>query len=241
MNDIQKFFAKYDGKYIDFDGFYGNQCMDLYRQFVKEVLKLPQSPGVIGAADVWDTYLKEHNDKIENTLDALPQEGDIIIWKRASSLPYGHIAICAKAGQLSFTSFDQNYPTGSPCHFQNHRYVNVLGWLRAKGVNEVITDSTKIPQIEDKEVQAIRSELYDLRRDKITLEGKLFEYEKELDLCYQKLSSLSDEIIILREKVIKLEKENSVVTFPASEYELTPVEKSFVANLIEKIRKFFGF
>jgi hypothetical protein len=33
----------------------------------------------------------------------------------------------------SFTSFDQNWPTGSCCHFQYHEnYDGVIGWLRPK-------------------------------------------------------------------------------------------------------------
>jgi hypothetical protein len=180
---FQQFANKYNGKYAKHPMGLGKQCMDVYRLYVDEVLKLPQSPGVIGAADIWNTYLKDHFDRIENTPEAIPQEGDIIIWQRASSLPYGHVAICANAGQLTFTSFDQNYPTGSPCHFQNHRYVNVLGWIRAKVVSEVITDQTKIDlgDMGVLEVQAIRSELLDLRRDNENLKKHIVEIEKLID------------------------------------------------------------
>jgi len=55
------------------------------------------------------------------------------------------------------------------------------------------------------------------------------------------VTDLSQTIKSLNYQIDELKKNQSVVTFPASEYELTPVEKSFVANLVEKIRKFFGF
>jgi hypothetical protein len=240
---FQQFANKYNGKYAKHPMGLGKQCMDVYRLYVDEVLKLPQSPGVIGAADIWNTYLKDHFDRIENTPEAIPQEGDIIIWQRASSLPYGHVAICANAGQLTFTSFDQNYPTGSPCHFQNHRYVNVLGWIRAKVVSEVITDQTKIDlgDMGVLEVQAIRSILKDNIRDLANKDKKIYELENMVDELVKKVAELTKIISDLQSQVDKLNENPSVVTIPASEWELNEVEKSFVANLVEKIRKFFGF
>jgi hypothetical protein len=126
-----EFFGKYDGKGIDFDGYYGFQCMDLYRQFVKEVLNLPQSPSVTGAVNVWDTFLQDKFDRIDNTITAVPIKGDIIIWSQGVG-QFGHIAICKDGDPVKFTSFDQNWPVGSLCHFQPHNYTNVLGWLRVK-------------------------------------------------------------------------------------------------------------
>ena len=146
-----QFFGKYDQKPIDFDGYYGYQCMDLYRQFVEESLGFPQSPPVAGAVDVWVTYLKEHFDRIDNTLEAIPVKGDIIIWGYDVG-KWGHIAVCKDGDQMSFTSFDQNWPSQGyvdangnfqgtgVCHFQGHSYNGVLGWLRVKAPPEVPAD-----------------------------------------------------------------------------------------------------
>lgn len=127
--NTQEFFNKYNNKYIDFDGFYGNQCMDLYRQYVKEVLNIPQSPPVIGAADVWVTYLKDKFTAIKNTPAGVPKFGDIVVWANTLN-GYGHIGICQSASVWNFTSFDQNFPVGSPCHLQKHNYKHIIGWLR---------------------------------------------------------------------------------------------------------------
>jgi hypothetical protein len=135
-----QFFGKYDGKGIDYDNYYGFQCMDLYRQFVKECLGFPQSPPVEGAVKVWDTYLPEYFNRILNTVEAIPIKGDVIIWSTGVG-PYGHIAVCKDGTQTEFTSFDQNWPVGSLCHFQKHNYNNVLGWLRVK----TVADATPIP------------------------------------------------------------------------------------------------
>jgi hypothetical protein len=161
----QEFFTKYNGKGIDYDNYYGFQCMDEYRQFVKEVLNFPQSPSVSGAIKVWDTYLKDRFDRISNSDTNFPECGDVIIWG-AGVGEYGHIAICSSANKDNFISFDQNWPVGSLCHYQNHSYKNVLGWLKPKKsiIEDVITLQTKIPQVLDQngnpmEVQAIVSSI----------------------------------------------------------------------------------
>ena len=40
--------------------------------------------------------------------------------------------IVNEVNKTSFTSFDQNWPTGSPSHKQLHDYNGVVGWLRPK-------------------------------------------------------------------------------------------------------------
>ena len=175
--NTQEFFDKYNNKPINYDGAFGNQCMDVYRQYCKE-LGLTQSPGVNGAKDVWNTFRKEDFTQIVNTPTGVPQKGDVVIWGVGIGT-FGHIAIFDRGDTNSFTSFDQNYPvqgyidtkgnhigTGV-CHFQNHSYTGVLGWLRPKATVQptpqvvTITDQTKIPQIDNLEVQAIRSRLND--------------------------------------------------------------------------------
>ena len=123
-----EFVSKYNGKTIDFDGVFGGQCMDLYRQFVKEVLGFPQSPPVTGAYQVWDTYLSQYFDRIDNTPSGIPQKGDILIWGQSVG-KYGHIAVYLEGNTSSFKSFDQNWPVGTNCHIQSHNYNGLLGWL----------------------------------------------------------------------------------------------------------------
>ena len=124
---FDEFLKKYDGKGIDFDGQYGAQCVDLYRQYVKEVLGYPQSPAVEGAKDIWDTYLPDYFKRVENTRYGVPEKGDIVIF---SSGTYGHVSIFISGDANKFESFDQNYPKGSLCHKQGHTYSGVIGWLK---------------------------------------------------------------------------------------------------------------
>ena len=125
---LDDFIKKYDGQAVDYDKNFGPQCVDLYRQYVKEVLGYPQSPPVVGAKDIWDTYLPEYFKRIENTPTGIPEKGDIIIFGTGLG-KYGHVAIYIEGTLTKFTSFDQNYPLGSLCHSQGHTYSGVLGWL----------------------------------------------------------------------------------------------------------------
>lgn len=125
---LDEFIDKYDGKGIDYDGSFGNQCVDLYRQYVKEVLGYPQSPPVVGAKDIWDTYLPEYFKRIENTPTGIPEKGDIVIFGTGLGR-FGHVSVFIEGTMTRFKSFDQNYPTGSLCHVQGHTYNAVLGWL----------------------------------------------------------------------------------------------------------------
>jgi hypothetical protein len=134
-----EFLNKYNNQPIDFDGHYGYQCMDLYRQYVKEVLEFPQSPGVKGAVNVWGTYLKDHFTAIKNTPTGIPTKGDILIWDQGVG-EFGHIAIFVAGDANSFTSFDQNWPLGSNCHYQLHNYQGVIGWLHPKEKESVTID-----------------------------------------------------------------------------------------------------
>ena len=183
---IQEFFDKWNGKLLDYDGAYGGQCVDVYRQFCKEVLVIPQSPLVVGAADIWTSYLQAHFERIDNTPDGVPTKGDVVIWNKFAGGGFGHVGIFSSGDINNFVSFDENWPVGSVCHFQPHTYTNVLGWLRPKNVVVptpdpcIITDQTKIPQLGDKEVQAIRSELTDLSTSLTAAQGRIVELEVQL-------------------------------------------------------------
>lgn len=156
---IQDFFNTYDKKGINFDGSFGNQCVDLYRQYVKDVLGLPQSPPVKGASWIRTTYDKSLYDWFDNTITAVPQLGDILIWDQRAGGGFGHVAIYKSGNVFAFTSFDQNYPSQGyydkfgnfigtgVCHFQGHNYFGgLVGWLRAKK-NAPLTNEQKEQKI----------------------------------------------------------------------------------------------
>ena len=135
--NISEFIKKYNGKFVDFDGKFGNQCVDLARQFIREFLGLKQPAGVEGAKDLFYNFEKDPNlyqqfTKIKNTLTFIPQAGDIVIWSEKYGA-YGHIAICTGKGTVwSFETLSQNDPHNSPCILKTYTYSKVLGFLRKK-------------------------------------------------------------------------------------------------------------
>lgn len=123
--NIVEFFLKWRNKFLDFDGVNGPQCVDVTKQYFVDVLRLPPFKG--NAIDYW-TDIPGFK-RIANSWFSYPKPGDIIIWNTNVN-PFGHIAIVNWVRSFDFGSFEQNFPIGSPCHYQEHNYKNVLGWLR---------------------------------------------------------------------------------------------------------------
>lgn len=130
--NLQDFISKYNGKKVG-----SGQCVALYRKYCEEVLRSPQSPLVVGAADIWNTYLSAYYERIPNTPTGVPKEGDIVIWDRKLN-GYGHVSMFKSGNVFSFTSFDQNWLLDGLCHIQKHSYKHVLGWLRPRKSTAVI-------------------------------------------------------------------------------------------------------
>ena len=49
--ELSDFVRKYDGCKVDFDGVYGAQCVDLFRQYAKECLVIPEHTGSAQVAE----------------------------------------------------------------------------------------------------------------------------------------------------------------------------------------------
>lgn len=125
---LDEFLTKYDGKEVDWDAQFGNQCKDLFSAYNTEVVGCPFY--VFGNAnELWDNAPPEYYTQTQT-----PQKGDVVIWGTGIGA-YGHVAIFNSYSGSGFISFDQNFPIGSPCHYQYHNYSHVIGYLRPKGVN----------------------------------------------------------------------------------------------------------
>lgn len=139
---LQEFIDKYNGKFVEYHS-YGtgakNQCVDLANQYITEVLKLPAIIGT-NAQDFPNKINSNDYEYIKNTPTGVPNAGDLVIFKSSDNV--GHISIFVEGNANLFTSFDQNYPTGSPCKLVSHNYRNVLGWLHPK--KEPMSDTMQI-------------------------------------------------------------------------------------------------
>jgi hypothetical protein len=205
---FQDFLEKYNGKYIDFDGYYGAQCMDLEHQYCLEVLGIGDHT-VLAAPSAKEVYNNfptvkgnELFEQIGNTPTNTPQEGDIMFW---GSGTWGHVAVFVEGDANSFRSFDQNYPTGSPCHIQNHiNYTGVLGWLRFKG-HPIADNQAQIDQLraerdtnwnlyqQERDAKiALETQLDQKNKTVLIMEKTIQDKDKELDTDLEALQSLRD-------------------------------------------------
>ena len=111
----EEFKNKYNGKYIDYDKHYGNQCWDLAEQYFVECLGLPASV-LSGCGLVSNMLYQPKRAQLDKYFDEVDVRnmypGDVCIWE------YGHIAIFDNWDGVRCWYFSQNYPLGSNCHLQ---------------------------------------------------------------------------------------------------------------------------
>ena len=92
---LDEFINKYINTKVDFDNAFGAQCVDLFRQYCKDVLNIPHTGAVEGAKDVFLNYdklpLEQKYFKKYSTNN--PKPADVIIWNETKTNKYGPIAI----------------------------------------------------------------------------------------------------------------------------------------------------
>ncbi len=136
------------GKSIDVDGYYGAQCVDLIKKYCSDNWGWMPS----GNAKTYSTIALPNSSwtRIKNTLEFIPQPGDIAVWTNGS---YGHVAIIISANINSFVSVDQNWynangTVGSPAAKVTHNYSGFWGVIRppfttsSTDTNQAIHSST---------------------------------------------------------------------------------------------------
>ena len=111
---LEEFVKKYNGVKIDFDNYGGAQCVDLFRQYLKDVYGIKEPTGVCGtsggAKDLYLDYPKMPLEKkyLIRSATKLPKEGDIVIWDSSPTNEFGHVAICLGKLGSSIIVFEQN-------------------------------------------------------------------------------------------------------------------------------------
>lgn len=121
---IKRFICNNLGKKVDFDGKFGFQCVDLYRQYCKDVLEIPQTPAVEGAKDIWEKHgsLKQSKDSFA--------VGDILIYDATPTNKYGHVCILvALLDSDTFVVLEQNGFEQSGTKLTVRNKTNLIGSL----------------------------------------------------------------------------------------------------------------
>ena len=125
--DALKWVYAQEGKFLDYDGAYGAQCVDLIKYYYAYFGKASYAKG--NGADYVSNALPDGWTRIKNTADFVPEPGDIAVWGTELS-KNGHVAIVLSADVHSFVSMDQNWPSGSACKQVTHTYKNFWGIIR---------------------------------------------------------------------------------------------------------------
>ena len=133
---LDEFVKKYNGKKVDFDGQYGAQCVDLFRQYCKDVLKIPQPSGVTGARELYTEYEKKpvevkHFERLPYP-ENKPIAGDVVVFDKMRGNPYGHVAVVIAADTNYIKVLEQDGYAQTGTKFAYWKYKNVLGFLRKR-------------------------------------------------------------------------------------------------------------
>ena len=124
---LKRFIVNNLGKKVDFDGTSGAQCVDLYRQYCKDVLEIPQTPALGingGAKDIWEKHgsLKQSKDSFA--------VGDVLIYDATPSNKYGHVCILVSLlDSDTFIVLEQNGFEQSGTKLTVRNTTNLIGSL----------------------------------------------------------------------------------------------------------------
>lgn len=136
---FQNWFDSSNGRPIDIDGYYGNQCVDVimsWSQYCYQGHGWPELLGFGNAADLYDTANPQYFEKIPYTKGFIPKEGDIGVISGSSGNPEGHVYVVISAGANDQFVIEQNgYNPSGVAYTTNRGYTKYLrGFLRPKGI-----------------------------------------------------------------------------------------------------------
>ena len=108
---LLEFVNKNCGKKVDFDGYYGAQCVDLFRQYCRDVLDVPHTGAVEGAKDLVERYWSLPVERKHFVLckdAASAKSGDVVVWGATDKNRYGHVAIAVAEDENVLLVFEQD-------------------------------------------------------------------------------------------------------------------------------------
>lgn len=123
---LVQFIKKYNRTKVDWDNSFGAQCVDLYRQYLNDVLKIPQTPatGDSGAKAIY-----ENHGALVKTDTLAP--GDVLVYSKTDTNEYGHVCILvALLDSKTFVVFEQDGFKQDGAKLALRTADNLLGGLR---------------------------------------------------------------------------------------------------------------
>lgn len=133
------------------------QCVDLVNDYIVKVWGLK---AIIGTdAKDFPGKLTDGMEFVKNTIDYLPEPGEIAVFSGKVGGGVGHISVVIDKGkQIWFASLDQNWSKKQQITLETHNYTNVLGFIRKKG------NMSELIQVEKKDWERARKSM-DILKD----------------------------------------------------------------------------
>lgn len=140
---LKEFVQKYNGKAIDFDKAYGAQCVDVFRQYCKDVLNIEHTGGVNGAKDLYLDYFKMSKEQkyfmlVDEKKRPKYKEGDTLVWNSTKTNQYGHVAILLAEMSGDVLVFEQNGFKQDGAKIVLRTKENLLGALRFNASSKIL-------------------------------------------------------------------------------------------------------
>lgn len=133
---VNSFVANYQGHGVDTDNAFGNQCVDLFNLYNREVVGGAQigTPVTGGARDLYEAFPASAAETYERIpAGQTAQPGDVAVWGATASNQWGHVAMVVSAEPNGLKVFQQNgFNPGGAAYLDIHSYNGLLGYLRPK-------------------------------------------------------------------------------------------------------------
>ena len=133
---VAEFIVKYQNTKVDFDGEDGPQCVDLYRQYDKDVIGCPHTGTVNpdGAKALWLKFSERKEKEYFNRFSSnMARFGDVIVWDATPTNRFGHVAIVVEAYQQDkVLVFEQDGFAKNGTQFKIRDLRSALGVLRKR-------------------------------------------------------------------------------------------------------------
>lgn len=136
---LNDFWNSVRDKGADYDGMYGEQCVDLVNAYCDKVFGIKGACYGVGYA--YEVFTKKERTKLSTWSKATTGEyGDIVVWKKERNGYAGHIAIVKSCDKKTITVYEQNYdgkgkgrkPSLADGGLREHTYdyTNIAGFIK---------------------------------------------------------------------------------------------------------------
>lgn len=135
---FRDFIRKYNGRQVDFDGAFGAQCVDLFRQYAKECLGITEHTGACatsgGAKDLFLDYegMPAEKKYFQKITGKSFEAGDVAVWDGNEGNAYGHVAIVIGQFGDDLIVFEQDGCRRDGAKINLRGRERLLGFLRRR-------------------------------------------------------------------------------------------------------------